>query len=360
MRKLLFATLIVAALSLAVPVASASAGTEVATPDGLVYASPDLAPPGVVTYPAPGPIIVTNPVMTDSRVKALPDPSAPPGNSKTTFWGYEAGPQLHSYTGYPSGPVVEGPSCVPTLSGGAGATANGRGAAFDPLTGDLWISRLTVFEGDGKIYLVTPPNVNTTCPEVTELHVHAKPRQFVQNDFGALDVDEATKHIWAAGYKPVLTAGVERSYIYLINRNNGLVLQSCWIPFRGGGVGNDSLSAYRNPSLSGSSKYLLTDAGELTTTPNSFALIDQSACHNGQQVTPIMEFAKTAPGGVSGIDVEYGGMLSTNLFTFFNQGDEPFATATVIGSTFDTEDVSACAFRAKVGGGAGNDFCPYP
>jgi len=247
------------------------------------------------------------------------------------------------------------------LSGGAGATANGRGVAFDPLTGDVWISRLTIlFEGDGKIYLVTPPDANASCPEVTELHVHAKPGQFVQNDFGALDVDEATKHIWAAGYKPVLTEGVERSYIYLINRNTGLALQSCWIPFRGGGVGNDSLAAYSNPSLPGSGKYLLTDAGELTTTPNNFALIDQSTCHNGHQVTPVMEFAKTAPGGVAGIDVEYGGMLSTNAFTsFFNQGDEPFATATPIGSASRIEDVSACAFRAKVGGD-GNDFCPYP
>jgi hypothetical protein len=143
------------------------------------------------------------------------------------------------------------------------------------------------------------------------------------------------------------------------------VLQSCWLPFRDDGEGNDTLAVYRNPNLPGSSKYLLTDAGELTTTPNTYALIDQSDCHNGNQVTPILEFPKSTPGGASGIDVEWGGMISTNpiLNTFYNNGDAPFASATPIGPTFRTqagvEDISVCGFRAKFGGD-GNDFCPYP
>ena len=70
------------------------------------------------------------------------------------------------------------------------------------------------------------------------------------NESHLMGIDEATKHIWAAGYKPVLTAGVLRSYFYLVNRNNGLVLQSCWIPFRDGGVGNATLSTMRDTTLS--------------------------------------------------------------------------------------------------------------
>ena len=134
---------------------------------------------------------------------------------------------------------------------------------------------------------------------MTELPFGDGPGGTTQDDIGALDVDEASKHIWAAGYKPVSVPPVLRSYFYLVNRNNGKILRSCWIPFRGGGVGNDTLTVYRNPSLPGSSKYFLTDAGENITVPNSLALIDQADCHGGGQVTPVMEFAKTTPGGVT-------------------------------------------------------------
>jgi hypothetical protein len=349
----------------------AVASTDVVTPSGQIMSSTDAATLNLPTADVPPPLVFDTYDLSDELVVPEADPLGPSGNNSTTFWGYEAAAgaaQLHAYKGYPNGPSAITATCVPTFADGTGLTANGRGVAFDPLTGDLWTSHVgpfPTFAGTGKIYLVVPPNVNPTCPEVKELVVHSKPGRPIQDDFGALDVDEATKHIWAAGYKPVVTAGLEKSYIYLINRNTGLVLQSCWIPFRGGGEGNDTLAVYRNPNLPGSSKYLLTDAGELTTAPDSYALIDQSDCHNGNQVTPILEFPKTTPGGVSGIDFEYGGLLNTNLSLFYNNHDAPFTTSTLLPpigpqrTQAGVEDISVCGFRAKFGGD-GNDFCPYP
>jgi hypothetical protein len=47
--------------------------------------------------------------------------------------------------------------------------------AFDPLDGNLWISRLTIFTGDDKIWKIVPPQATPTpgtCPVVTSLTVH--------------------------------------------------------------------------------------------------------------------------------------------------------------------------------------------
>jgi len=329
-----------------------------ATPDG-VTASADL--PGAISVPALPDLPSYD--VPEASVTALADPPGPPGNFKHTLWGNEAGPRILQYTVIPG--VVPGPTCIPAHGAGLATQQNGRGVAFDPLDGNLWNTTLAfaAFAGDGYIHKNTPP---PKCAPVTDIPFGDGPGGTIQDDIGALDVDEATKHIWAAGYKPVLVVNVLRSYLYLVNRNNGKILQSCWIPFRGGGVGNDTLAVYRNPSLPGSSKYLLTDAGEVTTVPNSLALIDQSDCHGGQQVTPVMEFPKTTPGpfgvGVSGIDMEWPGLLNTNLPQLFNNGDQPFTTPTLVGNwgnVFDMEDISLCAFRGAFGGD-GNDHCPYP
>jgi hypothetical protein len=151
--------------------------------------------------------------------------------------------------------------------------------------------------------------------------------------------------------------------MYLINRNNGLVLQSCAIPFRGGGVGNDTLFVYRNPSLPGSGKYIVSDAGQLATDdPHTYAVIDQSDCHNGKVVTPVEDIPVTTLPGVAGADFEWPGLVNTNPTEFYNNGDHPWTTATLIGTTDGSlvEDVSLCGFRARIGSGGGNDFCPYP
>jgi len=361
MRKIFFST-VLAAASLALASAGTSAAGNVAYPQ---YATPD-----GVTASADTPNAVAVPALLDlpfysvpeAPVVPLADPAGPPGNFSHTLWGSEAalaGARILQYTVIPG--VVPGPTCVPAHGAGFPVQQNGRGIAFDPLDGNLWNTTVVsgTFNGDGFIHKNTPP---PACKVVTDIPFGDGPGGTVQDDIGALDVDEATKHIWAAGYQPVLVANVLRSYIYLVNRNNGHILQSCWIPFRGGGEGNDTLAVYRNPSLPGSSKYLLTDAGELTTVPNSYALIDQSDCHGGQAVTPVMEFPKTTPFGVSGIDMEWPGLLNTNLFQLYNNGDQPFTTPTLLGNWGNTgamEDISLCGFRGKFGGD-GNDFCPYP
>jgi hypothetical protein len=326
-----------------------------ATPDGIA-ASADL--PGAVAVPALPDLPSYD--VPEAPTVALADPPGPPGSLKHTFWGNEAGfptSRILQYTVIPG--VTPGPTCVPTHGAGFPTQQNGRGVAFDPLDGNLWNTTVALFAGDGYIHKNTPP---PACAPVTDIPFGDGPGGTIQDDIGALDVDEATKHIWAAGYQPVLVDNVLRSYLYLVNRNNGKILQSCWIPFRGGGVGNDSLAVYRNPSLPGSSKYLLTDAGELTTVPNSYALIDQSDCHGGQQVTPIMEFPKTTPAGGTGIDMEWPGLLNSTFTQLYNNGDQPFTTPTLVGSytnTAEMEDISLCGFRAAFGGD-GNDHCPYP
>jgi hypothetical protein len=218
--------------------------------------------------------------------------------------------------------------------------------------------------GDNHVFEIVPPNVSPgVCPVVRTVTVTDTQGEFQPNSFGAIDVDEATKHWWLAEYQPIVVAGAPLSYFYKVNRNTGEILDACAIPFRGGGVGNDTLAAFRDPDLPGSDKYFLTDAGETTTTPNTYAVIDQADCHGGAVVTPVAEFPKANP--ASGIDFEWPGLISTSGGMLFNNGDDPFATSTVMGSTGTfLEDISVCGFRASTvldpHDGGGNDFCPYP
>jgi hypothetical protein len=288
----------------------------------------------------------------------LADP--PPGNNSTLYWGYEANfsnSRLNAYRAVPGNPLVS--SCVP-----AGphipVASNGRGVAFDPLDGNLWISRLTGFTGDSRIHKVIPPNVTPgSCPEVDSLLVHypsGLPPE--QPGFGALDSDQGSKHIWAAGYIPVVIAGGFRNYFYLVNRNSGVIIQSCYLPATPE-RGNDSLAYARLPDLPGSGQYLITDNGEFTPT-DPLLVIDTADCHNGQLVTPVFQFPKTR--GMTGIDFEWLGLLNTDLFVSYNNGDQPFTVSTPLGPTgaiFGLEDISVCGYRAKFGGD-GNDGCPYP
>jgi hypothetical protein len=364
MSKRLFSVALVAALALLSGFASvrASSGSVVypafATPDGRAASA---GMPGVVAVQAP--VELPSYSVPEAVATPLADPTGPPGNFKHTLWGNEAGAptsRILQYTVIPG--VTPGPTCVPLHGAGFSPQINGRGIAFDPLDGNLWNTSVSfpAFAGDGYIHKNTPP---PGCTPVADIPFGDGPGGTIQDDIGALDVDNGTKHIWAAGYKPIEVSGVLRSYLYLVNRNNGHILQSCWIPFRGGGLGNDTLAVYHNSSLPGSSNYLLTDTGEDLTTPNSYALIDQSDCHGGNQVTPIMEFPKINPTGeVTGIDMEWPGLLNSDFSTLYNNGDEPFATSTLVGAWGNAttmEDISLCGFRGTFGGG-GNDFCPYP
>lgn len=287
----------------------------------------------------------------------LDDP--PSGNSSTLYWGYEANfanSRLNAYLAQPGNPMKA--TCVPT-GPHIPPASNGRGVAFDPLDGNLWISKLTSFVGDNMIQKVIPPNVSPgRCPEINNLVVHYPgdiPPE--QPRFGALETDQASKHIWAAGYVPVLIAGGFRNYLYLVNRNNGLIIQSCYLPATPA-EGNDSLTYARLQGLPGSGQYLITDNGEFTPT-DPLLVIDTADCHNGQLVTPVAQFPKTR--GMTGIDFEWFGLLNTDLHFAWNNGDAPFASSQFLGPTgavFGLEDIAVCGYRAKFGGD-GNDACPY-
>jgi len=191
-------------------------------------------------------------VADTSLDPVLADP--PPGSMSTLYWGYSAAffsAPLNAYRAIAGNPLVA--SCVPSGTH-IPVTSNGRGVAFDPLDGNLWISRLTIFTGDSRITKVSPPiSGPSTCPEITSLLVHYSggvPPE--QTSFGALETDQGSKHIWAAGYIPVSIGGTFRNYFYLVNRNNGLIIHSCYIPARAPLDGNDSLTYSRRPVLPGS------------------------------------------------------------------------------------------------------------
>jgi hypothetical protein len=302
--------------------------------------------------------------LTDSLAEPVLVPASPPGNASTLLWGYEANFGASRILSYTIAPYSAGPTCVPD------ATANGRGLAFDPLDGNLWMTRLTVFLGDGLIHKVTPPNVSPgTCPQVGVIPFGDGPGGLIQDDIGALDVDPGSKHIWAAGYAPISVGGGPlRNYFYLVSRNNGKIIQSCYIPALGlsvlnGGGFNDSLSYAKLKGLPGSGQYLMTDRGAWFP---GFPLdvIDTASCHDGKEATVVASFSRlTRTNGLLGIDFEWPGLLSADLVSnsFYNDGDQPFATSTLIGPTtafFNIEDISLCGFRAKFGGD-GNDMCPY-
>src|SRR5437867_7949487 len=294
----------------------------------------------------------------DDDPVSFPDP--PPGGNSTLLWGYEANFGFSRILTYSIAPYAPGPDCVPDLAAG-GPTVNGRGIAYDPLDGNFWITRLTVFAGDGLIHKVTPPNVTAgTCTQVNVIPFGDGPGGLIQDDIGALDLDPGSKHIWAAGYAPISVGGGPlRNYFYLVNHNNGKILQSCYIPANVlNGLGfNDSLAYARLPGLPGSGQYLLTDGGEFFA-GSALQVIDTASCHDGQEATVVATFLTTH--GLTGIDFEWPGLLSTDaFFNIYNDGTPPFSPSTVIGPTNALlEDITLCGFRAKFGGD-GNDGCRY-
>src|SRR2546425_9948447 len=304
--------------------------------------------------PAPGLALAVGPGLGDNptlpplsavlqresyeMIDTLADPVSvldpPPGGKRnsTLMWGYEANFANSRILSYNIDPYATGPACVPDAAAG-GPTGNGRGVAFDPVDGNLWITRLTGFLGDGLIHKVTPPQVTPgTCQQVKVIPFGDGRGGMIQADIGALDVDQGSKPIWAAGYAPIIVGvAPPRNYFYLVDRNNGKILQSCFIPanlLNGGGF-NDSLTYARLPGLPGSGQYLLTDGGEFFAT--TLEVIDTASCHNGQQATIVATFNTTH--GLTGIDFESPGLLSSDPYLLYHDGDQPFTSGTVIGPT---------------------------
>jgi hypothetical protein len=316
------------------------------------------------------PIQVPSYNIPDSSLNPM-TPNVPPGSHSPILWGYEAeftGARILQYDIAAGGTFQN--FCIPPGS------QDGRGLAFDPMDGNLWYTWVdaAAFNGTGFIYKVTPPTPTSAgcAPVGTPLLVHAQGvNTTIQSDFGALDVDQGSMHIWAAGYKPIQVGSdpTNRSYFYLVNRNTGGVIQSCWRPFKGGGIGNDSLAYARISGLPGSGQYILSDEGEGTTSPNSVEVIDTSTCHQGKEAQPVFEYSKApnATDGTAGIEYEWPGLINTTGEPFspiYVRGGPLGATPALgpatetlqSGAPFGLEDISLCGFRA---GGPGNDKCPY-
>jgi hypothetical protein len=229
----------------------------------------------------------------------------------TTLWGYEAGTSARILQ-YDVGTDTSVSSCVPSPSG------NGRGLAFDPVDGNLWYTFVdSSFDGDGFIHKTTPG-----CGPVLggTILFGDGPGGLIQDDVGALDIDPDDGNIWAAGYNPIGT----NSVLYKVNRLTGAILASCTVPFGGGGVGNDTLTEAKLSGLPGSGSYLLTDAGEITTTPNVLLAVDEASCVGGGPGLVVTTFSKAR--GMSGIDYELNRLFATNLTTIFSVGNQPFSS----------------------------------
>ncbi|OLC53776.1 MAG: hypothetical protein AUH92_05280 [Acidobacteria bacterium 13_1_40CM_4_69_4] len=236
---------------------------------------------------------------------------------------------------------------------------NGRGLAYDPADGNLWYAAITfdgTFMGDGFIRKATPPQTGS-CTLVNQIPFGDGPGGTIQDDIGAIDIDGESRHLWVAGYNQRNVNGERRSYLYLVNRNNGSIIRSCWLPWGSGGVGNDTLTYARLDGLPGSGQYLLTDAGEVNTLPNSLSVIDVNDCKGGVQVTPVASYPKVV--GMSGIDFEWPGLLANDNSKLYNLGGPPFSSSSLYGpwgNTTDMEDITLCAAGARMDQ---VETCPY-
>jgi hypothetical protein len=235
----------------------------------------------------------------------------------TPLWGYQAAAANAAVglwdIGTPADPFIS--SCVP--AGGLvppNAFGNGRGITHDPADGNLWYSVLNIglFVGDGLIHKMNP-----SCTELFTIPFGDGPGGSVQDSIGAIDYDPDDGMLWVAGYQPI--GGL--SYLYKVNSATGAILDSCTVPFAGGGVGNDTLAEAKLSGLGGSGSYLLTDAGEVLT---GLMAVDEATCTGGGAGTVVTTF--TLPVGVTGIDYERGVLIATDLVsTIYSLGGPPFA-----------------------------------
>jgi len=348
-RKLIILPLLTAAFLCT----TATAAAEFATVDGNLVTE---LLPGLHVTLIPIPPLLSSYSVRESSAAPMTLESPGPGINSPLIWGYEAretGAYIFAYnTDSPPTPVAD---CVPPGS------INGRGLALDPMDGNLWYTYVTFqnFVGDGYIHKTTPPTPNSSsCTDAGSIPFGDGPGGTTQDDIGAIDVDGGTRHIWVAGYKAMNIGFEHRSYLYLVNRNNGKIMRYCWVPFRLGGVGNDSLTWARIEGLPGSGEYLLTDAGETNTFGDLLSVVDTADCRGGVQVTPVAEFNKVE--GMTGIDYEYPGLLDTNATDLFNLGGQPFSSSVPYGPWGQTElmeDISLCASKGVMNGS--DNTCPY-
>ena len=241
--------------------------------------------------------------------------SSPAGHAPagTSLWGYQAAAANGAAGLWDIGADTFTSSCVP--AGGLvppNAFGNGRGIAHDPSDGNLWYTVLNVglFSGDGLIHKMDP-----SCAELGTIPFGDGLGGDVQDSIGALDVDSDDGDLWVAGYQPI----DDLSVLYKVDSGNGAIIDSCTVPFAGGGEGNDTLAEAKLSDLTGSGSYLLTDAGEVLT---GLMAVDEASCTGGGPGTVVTTF--TTPVGLTGIDFEGGQLIATNLVTIYDLGAPPF------------------------------------
>lgn len=195
---------------------------------------------------------------------------------------------------------------------------NGRGVAYDPTDGNIWLSYLPAgFSGDGWIH----KHPALGGPEITRI---PEPGGSGGIGIGALDYDAEEKVLWAATYSPTPDG---KTLLYKLDPSNGAVLKTCSLPFHiESGAGNDTLAVARPADLNGD-KVVLTNAGEVLKT---LYAVDANTCAV-RKTYPL-------PVGVTGIDVDdvTGEMVAMNIddsatpgtyvSTLYNLGTAPYNT----------------------------------
>jgi SdrD B-like protein len=234
-----------------------------------------------------------------------------------------------------------GPKCKPN------PTNNGRGVAYDPVDGNLWYSFLHPppevgpFLGDGLIHKATPPSASNTCTSIGSIPFGDGPGGSIQDDIGAIDVDPDDANLWVAGHYPRDNGDGGDALFYKVDRSTGAILQSCSTPFAGLGGGNDTLAVAKLSGLSGSGKYLLTDAAD-ESFGEPLLVLDTAACTGGAAVTPVTSYdLPPTKGGLTGIEYVQDRLITSTGLTIQNLGPPPFATseASMMTGTF-LEDIT--------------------
>ncbi|MEA2375619.1 MAG: large repetitive protein [Thermoleophilaceae bacterium] len=271
-----------------------------------------------------------------------PSASAAIAAPGTTLYGYETSGEEALGSGrilsYDIGADSLGPAhtCTPS------PTDNGRAISYDPIDGNLWYAYLNQLggEGIGLILKETPPSDTDTCQTVGYIPFGDGPGGTIQDDVGAIDVDPDDGNLWVAGF---YTDTDSKAHFYKVDRSTGAILQECkFTSSSGTPAGNDTLTVAKLTGLSGSGKYLLTDAGDLLSGSNSLYAIDTAACTGGADVTPVTTYTPTVAMGFSGADYEQDQLIFTNTQAIFSLGGPPFDTlgSSTVPTTTELEGIS--------------------
>lgn len=297
----------------------------------------------------------TGAVLASSDETSTPQITGEIVQRSPEVWGYQAKFGNAKIFEYDLAEHTLVSSCIPDESGPGNPLdlpANGRGLALDS-DGDFFYTRLADVtiedplggdpivnqkQGDGLIHKVDfRGDEGGPCQDRGTIDFGDGPGGDDQDDLGALDVDPDDGTLWAAGYKPVETACLEgitctpirKSFLYNVDPGTGEIIDSCWVPFTGGGDGNDTLAVANLDVGQGTQKYLLTDGGDEVSDPGApvqLLAVPATGCTDGLMAEEDAAFPRL--GRYSGIDYEDGRLIASNVPTteLWDLGDVPFDT----------------------------------